>query len=232
MAQPQHWPCGSAQIMRSYFLIPAAVVSLLSFPSNLSCAAEHNISFVYESPREFFGSGDLDGDGRVDIVIVDKESGKYRLGYQIQPGVLSWVECRPSGIKGVTGFTLGKLLATNADAVGFTSPDANQITVVDASSTTATGNPSIVAFTAALGPSIVIAVDAGTVSKSGLMDLLVGSIYNSPDANLATLVRNDGADYPKIGESALAGPAARPNHLNLQSGQPQAACYLRTGQKE
>jgi formylglycine-generating enzyme required for sulfatase activity len=217
--------------MRSYFLMPAAVASLLYFFSNPGGAAAQNASYVYESPREFFGSGDLDGDGRTDIVIVDKESGKYRLGYQIQPGVLSWVDCRPSGIKGVTGFTVGKLLATNTDAVAFTSPDDNQITVVDASSTTATGKPATLPFTAALGPSVVLAVDAGSVSKSGLMDILIGSIYNSPDANLETVLRNDGAEYPKIAEVALAGPATNANHLRLQAGQPEAACYLVSGEK-
>jgi formylglycine-generating enzyme required for sulfatase activity len=214
--------------MRSYFLSAATVLPLLlAFPTS-NLAADNNGSFVYESPYEFFGSGDLDGDGRQDIVIVDKESGKYRLGYQMQAGNLTWVDCRPSGIKGVTGFTVGGLLATNSDSVAFTSPDANQVTVVDASSTSATGKPTTVPFTAALGPNTVLAVDAGSVAKTGLMDLYVASIYNSPDPNLATLLRNDGAEYPKLAEVTLAGPASHANHFAITSGQPEAACFLVT----
>ena len=214
--------------MRSYLLSASAVVSLLSFAPIPIRAAIDNSSFTYETPREFFGSGDFDGDGRLDIVIVDKETGKYRLGYQIQPGLISWVDCRPSGTKGITGFTVGKLVATNTDAVAFAAPD-DKITLVDASSTSATGKPQTLPFTAALGPNMVLAVDAGSVSKTGLMDFLVGSIYNSPDPNLATLVRNDGAEYAKIAENVLPGPAVRGNHLVLKAGQPEAGCFLVTG---
>ena len=216
--------------MRSYLLSASAVVSLLTLSPNLVLAADQNNTRTYETPREFFGSGDLDGDGRLDVVIVDKESGKYRIGYQIQPGVISWVDCRPSGTKGITGFTVGKILASKTDGLGFTSPD-DKITVVDASSTSATGKPATLPFTAALGPNLLVAVDGGSFAKTGLMDLLVGSIYNSPDANLATLLRNDGAEYPKIAESVLAGPASRANHLVLKPGAPEAACFLVTGEK-
>jgi formylglycine-generating enzyme required for sulfatase activity len=216
--------------MRSYLLSASAVVSLLAFAPIPIRAAVDNSSFIYESSREFFGCGDFDGDGRLDIVIVDKETGKYRLGYQIQPGLISWVDCRPSGTKGITGFTLGKLVATNTDAFAFAAPD-DKITLVDASSTSATGKPQALPFTAALGPNMVLAVDAGSVGKTGLMDYLVGSIYNSPDPNLATLVRNDGAEYAKIAENVLAGPAARANHLVLKAGRPEAACFLVTGDK-
>jgi len=126
---------------------------------------------IYETPIEFFGSADFDRDGRTDLVIVDKASGKYRLGYQLTPGVFSWVDCRPSGIKDVAGFGMGRLLATNALALVFTSPDANQVTMVDAASPTAPGRPVTVPFTAALGPNLVVPVDIGGAGKSALADL-------------------------------------------------------------
>jgi len=101
--------------MRSYLLSAVAVVSLLPVYLTNGGAAENNGPVIYESPFEFFGSGDLDGDGRTDVVIVDKETGKYRIGYQMQSGALTWVDCRPSGIKGLTGFTLGRLLTNTLD---------------------------------------------------------------------------------------------------------------------
>jgi formylglycine-generating enzyme required for sulfatase activity len=214
--------------MSSYLCKAAVAVSLLPFFSQLSQAAV--FSFSYESPYEFFGSGDFDGDGRQDIVVVDKESGKYRLGYQTTDGVLMWVDCRPSGIRGTTGFSSGRLIAKNYDSLVFTSPN-DQITMVDASSTTAPGKPVTIPFTAALGANTVLAVDGGSVASKGLLDLYVGSIYNSPDPNLVTLVRNDGAEYPKISESVLTGPATHANRLALKDGQPEAACYMVTDEK-
>src|SRR5208337_1245932 len=166
------------------------------------------------------------GDGRTDVVIVDKESGKYRLGYQLTPGVLSWVDCRPSGIKGVAGFSIGRLLAKNRQALAFTSPDDNQITLVEVSSATAPGRPVVVPFTAALGPNTVVAVDIGSAAKTGLADLYVGSIYNSPDPNQADLLSNDGAEFPKLAETPLAGPVLRGNRLSLKGGAPELLCLL------
>jgi formylglycine-generating enzyme required for sulfatase activity len=188
-------------------------------------------SLVYETPREFFGGDDFDKDGRTDLVIVDKESGKYRLGYQLTPGVFSWVDCRMSGIKGIAGVSIGHLLAVDQDALGFTSPDDNQITLVDVSSSTAPGRPVPVPFTAALGPNTVVAVDIGGAGKTGLADLYVGSIYNSPDPNQAALLRNDGKEFPKLAEATLAGAALRGNRLSLKAGQPELLCLLEHGDK-
>ncbi len=188
-------------------------------------------SLIYESPREFFSSSDFDKDGRTDLLIVDKESGKYRLGYQLTPGVLTWVDCRMSGIKGITGFSIGHLLAADKDALAFTSPDDNQITLVDVSSSTTPGRPVPVPFTAALGPNTVVAVDIGGAGKSSLADLYVGSIYNSPEPNQAALLRNDGKEFPKLAEATLAGAAQRGNRLSLKAGQPELLCLLVHGDK-
>jgi formylglycine-generating enzyme required for sulfatase activity len=216
------------QIMKSYFLVTAVALSLLTTVPRSGYAANSDFSFVYETPYEFFANGDFDGDGRQDIVIADKESGKYRLGYQTTAGALSWVDNRPSGAKGFTGFTVGPLLVKNHDALAFTSPNDSQITLVDATSINAPGKPVVVPFTAALGPNTVVAVDAGTSTKTGLLDLWVGSIYNSPDVNLADWLRNDGAEFPKLAEAALPGPATHGNRLALKDGQPGAVCLLLT----
>src|SRR6476660_32661 len=104
-------------------------------------------TFIYETPLEFFGQGDFDGDGRTDFVIVDKDTGKFRLGYQAAEGVITWVDNRPCGIKPLTGFTIGKLLSTKVDALGFTSPDANQITVVNVSNPDSSSRAVNVPFT-------------------------------------------------------------------------------------
>ena len=211
-----------------FFLAAASFLVVMPAPAP---AEDRGSSIVYESPHEFFGSGDFDGDGRTDLVIVDKESGKFRLGYQLKPGVFEWVDCRLSGTKDISGFSIGRLLTTNLDAFAFTSPDANQITLVDASISTAPSRPVTVPFAAALGPNTVVAVDIGDAGKTRLNDLYIGSIYNSPEPSQATLLRNDGAAFPKIGEAPLPGPATRGNRLSLKAGQAELLCVLITGEK-
>lgn len=210
--------------MKPHSLCAVLAASVLNVSQ--SSVLGENSPFVYETPNEFFGSGDFDGDGRTDVVIVDKISGKFRLGYQLTAGMLSWVDNRPSGMKGIAGLGLGRLLAKERDALAFTAPDANQITLVDASSPTAPGKPVDIPFSAALGPNTVVPADIGSFGKTGLLDLYVASIYNSPDANLSTLLRNDGAEFPKIAEVTLPGPAGHGNRLSLKAGQPELVCEL------
>jgi formylglycine-generating enzyme required for sulfatase activity len=217
--------------MKPYYCLALAAVSLLPVMAGSASAAQASVPLIYESSREFFGTGDFDGDGRPDFVIVDKESGKYRLGYQTAPGVVSWVDCRPSGVKGIAGFSIGKLVSTNLDGLAFTAPDANQITLVDASSPTAPGKPLTVPFSAALGPNTIVAVDIGGAGNSPLQDLYIGSIYNSPDANLGTLVRNDGAEFPKVAEEPLTGAASHANRFALKAGGAELVLMMLSGDK-
>src|SRR3974390_3206418 len=101
--------------MKFYLVVAAATASLFSANPALLLAQTTHASPIYETPREFFGSADFNGDGLQDLVIVDKETGKYRLGYQTKDGLFNWVDCRPSGLKGITGFSIGKVLAANAE---------------------------------------------------------------------------------------------------------------------
>lgn len=212
--------------MKFYFHFLLAALAVSS-----ALAAERSSPLIYETANEFFGRGDFDGDGRADLVIVDKETGKYRLGYQLTEGVFTWVDNRPSGIKGITGFSIGHMLATNLDALAFTSPDANQITMVDVSSPTASARSVTVPFTAALGPNTVVAIDIGGAGNTSLDDLYVASIYNSPDPNQAALLRNDGAEFPKLAEASLTGAAVRANRLALRARGPELLCLLISGDK-
>ena len=217
--------------MNAHLVLAAATVSILAARPTMLPAESQHASLICETPREFFGRADFNGDGLQDVVIVDKESGKYRLGYQTKEGLFTWVDCRPSGLKGVAGFSIGKVLATNLDALAFSAPDANQLALAEVSSLTAPNKPVTVDFSAALGPNTIVALSIGGAGKTPLADFYVGSIYNSPDPNQATLMRNDGAEYPKLADVPLPGPAVHGNRLSLKAGQADMLCFLVTEQK-
>ena len=162
--------------MKSDFFLVTVAASSLSLASFSAFGQSQTVT--YETPREFHAQADFDGDGRADCVIVDKQTGKIRLGYQRQEGTLTWVDNRPSDIKGVTGFTVGKLHSNGLPALAFASPDADYLTVVDVSSSTAPGRPIRVPFAAGLGPNMVVAIDVGGDGNTPIADFLVGSIYN------------------------------------------------------
>ncbi len=183
----------------------------------LSALATTASAFVYETTLEFLADGDFDGDGRQDVVIVDKASGKCRLGYQLQAGQFTWPLQRPSGVRSVSGVSVGKLFKPNCDALAITSGDGNQLAVMDVSSPTdATGARPIPLNV--MGPSSVLAVDIGGEGNTPLADLIVGSIYNSPDANLATLFRNTDGQFTEIATLKMEEPASRCNRVVLQPG--------------
>ena len=81
-------------------------------------------AFVYETSAEFQADGDFDADGRPDLVIADKATGVYRLGYQLSETNYTWVAARASGVKPLTGFNLGKLITLTSDALVFTGVEA------------------------------------------------------------------------------------------------------------
>jgi formylglycine-generating enzyme required for sulfatase activity len=191
---------------------------LNSPPSVLNLSAS---SFVSEGEREIVSNGDFDGDGREDLVIVDKDTGKYRLGYQQANGLFNWVNFRQSGMKYVSALSTGRLLATDRDALVFASADGNQVAVADAKSPGTAGASVPVPF-GALGPNAVVAVDIGGANNTPQQDLYVASIYNSdPTPNRASLVRANNGQFSVMTEVPLTGALNHANRVTLKAGGPE-----------
>ena len=55
---------------------------------------------VYETQREFLASGDFNGEGIADVLVVDKVTGNARVGYANSAGALNWSSALPTGVDG------------------------------------------------------------------------------------------------------------------------------------
>src|SRR5687768_10643043 len=62
-----------------------------------------------ENAREFISTGDFDPGGMVDIVIVDKVTGNYRVGVTDTGAQLTWRGAETVGLSPVTTLTVGTL---------------------------------------------------------------------------------------------------------------------------
>ncbi len=182
---------------------------------------------VTETDFEFIGTGDFDGDGRPDVVIVDKLTGCYRVGYQKSAGTVQWASVRNSGIPKLTGFTVGRLLEANKDALAFTSPEANKINVVDASSP-ATASAPIEVAPATLGPRGLVALDIGGEGNTPLDDLFANTIYNA-DPNRIDLLRSTGKEITPLGDFDLSANLLRLSRVEFKTGGPAYVCGLLQG---
>jgi len=195
----------------------------------LALAASHATAFVYESERELVANGDFDGDGREDIVVVDKANGILRLGYQVQKNDFTWVDCRPLNVKDIAGLTVGRLLDPRKDALVVASPEGNYLSLIDVSKREEAVAPVLIPFTT-MGPSAVVAVDVGGPGNTPLHDLLMCSVYNDPP-NKGALFRNDGGKFAAVGEAELPAQPLHGNRVALKAGGTEFAAGILTTDK-
>lgn len=113
--------------------------------------------FVHETDQEFTASADFNGDGHVDLLILDKQSGTYRTGYGTGSGTYTFAESRPTGATNITGVAVGRLNGLTNDAFAVTSPDQNRVQIVMPSTTGFTEPLSIPQ--GGLGPTLVAALN-------------------------------------------------------------------------
>ena len=173
---------------------------------------------VSETEQEFLATGDFNGDGKVDVVIVDRYLGRVRVGYQLSSNFFDWANWKSGGMKNVTGVAIGKFVDGKHDSLCLVSADANLITIVDAVNPNADSDPFKVP-SSVLGPNTVAAIDVGGPGNTPLADLYVASIYNNePTPNLVTLFRNDGKTVKKTAELAVSGAETHANAVALKAG--------------
>ena len=80
-----------------------------------------NAAFVTETSAEFLTSGDFNGDGLSDALVLDKLTGNVRVGYQNTNGILAWSPARSTGADAVSALAVGRFAQTNSEAIAITS---------------------------------------------------------------------------------------------------------------
>lgn len=90
---------------------------------------------VQETDREFSAAGDFNGDTFPDLLVVDKTSGVYRIGYGSASGAMTFAQGRPSGIGTLSGCAVGKLDGTASDSFAVTTPSANRAQILSPATT-------------------------------------------------------------------------------------------------
>ena len=116
-------------------------------------------AFVYETPSEFITSGDFDGDGRADALVLDKLTGNVRVGYQNAGGGLDWSAARATGADGASALAVGRFAETNRESIAVTAASLNQIRVLNLSSPSNSPAPTVINPTHA-GTSLLVGLDA------------------------------------------------------------------------
>jgi hypothetical protein len=163
-------------------------------------------------------AADLDGDGRMDTVLVDRATGAYRIGYQLVANLHTWVPARASGIEGVTGAGAGRLLAQDRDALVFTGPDANRVNILVGDSVLDAGEPASL-FPAGIGPVAAVALDIPGNPNSALDDLAVLSGWNgTPNPGRLAQLRNTAGVLTPISDGAVAARPLSAERVQVKTG--------------
>jgi hypothetical protein len=174
-------------------------------------------AWTTETPAEFIGEGDFDGDGNNDVLVLDKATGAYRIGYQTPPGTLTWSTSRASGITNVTGASIGKLFSTARSTLAVTSPYGNRINLLDASTASTPALP-VPVYISSMGPNMVVALDIGGAGNTAHDDLYIGSRENPGPGE--SLVRNTGASQTLISDTLTSAIHSQGNTFVMKTGSP------------
>lgn len=175
-------------------------------------------AFTYETPGELHLTADLDGDGREDVVIIDRETGAFRVGYQLAVGVHTFSASRASGIEEVTTASAGRMLNLGRDTLVVGSPWANRLNLIDVPAATTVVVPTSV-YPPGIGPGETLAIDVGGGSNTAHADLVTITSKNGgiPGLN-RTVQRWDGTTATAI-ENIVLGAAYRGlNGVRVKSG--------------
>jgi len=184
----------------------------LLFLLALSLPAAARAGFVYETPGEFLTSGDFNGDGIPDVLVLDKATGNARVGYQDGNSNLVWSAPLPTGVHSPAALTVGHFRDTNQDAIAITSVELNRVHLLRLADPTNAPDPAILT-PVSQGPDFLVGLAAPFGSVSNFDWLEVGLSANNTDEGLTLLEL-----YDFVGDAGAAYQDGGAEQSYLASG--------------
>jgi hypothetical protein len=133
--------------------------------------------------------GDFNGDGQVDVAVVERATGLLRIALAAADGSLTWIEANHTGIAPATGLATGKFLIATRDSLAVTGTDSNRTNVFDLSKGASLPVP-LTVFSSATGPTGVSA--AQVANGSALEEMVIHYTENGSPAQARAFVRFSG----------------------------------------
>ncbi len=175
-----------------------------------------------ESESELSATLDADGDGMLDVLLLDRATGIRRVGIQQSDGAFAWLTPEATGLNRLSALSSGHFsTASPAEGFALAAADWNRVLVFEK----ATG-PGVPVPVPGLGPSLTVALDLN--GAAALDDLAVGTSWNNPPEfmRLAAVVWDGTAGKLR---DQLAGPGSlsQGNRLRFKTGRPFAMGAIR-----
>ncbi len=158
-------------------------VVLLAALFVLALAGRAQTAFVYDTGGEILTSGDFNGDGLADVLVLDKSTGNARAGYLATNGVIAWSAPLVSGVENVSGAAVGKFLTASADSLAVTAPGLNRVNLISLSNSNNAGTP-VVITPNGIGPHTLVTLLDPLGPGSLAPTLLIASSDNAASGEL------------------------------------------------
>lgn len=183
-------------------------------------------NFVYQHTAGFASFGDFDGNGQQDVLLIDKSTGLYRIGYTSPAGAVTFAEGRPSGMTDVSGAAVGKMNGIASTSLAVTAPGQNRFHVLTPVTTTYT-EPKVQTSAVGIGTSLLGALDIPGAAPTAEDDVALVGVLNG--ANLVELKQfrvNSGAITLLNNEDVADGAVREGNPFLPASGAAQIFGYV------
>jgi hypothetical protein len=115
--------------------------------------------WVNRTPTEFNALLDADGDGDLDAVVADRETGLLRVGRRTNATTFTWETPVPGGLAPLDGLAAGLVLTNAHHGVALAGQLANRVALVDLATASTARTPTPL-FPRHTGPQLVAALDA------------------------------------------------------------------------
>lgn len=186
---------------------------ILGFLHALPCALQAG-NTVGETDTEFFTRGDFNGDGSPDVVVFERASGFFRIGFGLPDGGLNFFSTRTSGVTNATALASGRFESTSRDSLAAAQPSNNAVSILSGLVGEYPGHSST---SAVPGPGALASIRFDDNAGAVLEDLFAG-YENDPAGFAAAEIENTGsfafAPSSRLGFSHLLRNANPLRHVS------------------